>query len=67
VITDGLISMSLFLTPISQNSAPQNAIKINSGALNMVTQDKGGHRITAVGEVPELTLKNIVRNLRKTN
>ena len=67
VITDGLISMSLFLTPISQNSAPQNAIKINSGALNMVTQDKGGHRITAVGEVPELTLKNIVRNLGKTN
>ncbi len=65
VLSDGLISMSLFLTPISQNSAPQNAIKINSGALNMVTQDKSGHRITAVGEVPELTLKNIVKNLRK--
>lgn len=67
VLTDGLISMSLFLTPISQDSKPQRAIKINSGALNVVTQDKNGHRITAVGEVPELTLKNIVKNLRKTN
>jgi len=66
IISDGLISVSLFLTPIGVNSVPQNAIKINSGALNMVTQDKGSHRITAVGEVPELTLKNIVKNLRKT-
>ena len=66
VITDGLISMSLFLTPIGHNSAPQNAVQVNSGALNMITQDKGGHRITAVGEVPELTLKNIVKNLRHT-
>lgn len=65
ILSDGLISMSLFLTPICENSAPQNAIRINSGALNMVTQDKSGHRITAVGEVPELTLKNIVKNLRK--
>lgn len=65
VISDGLISMSLFFTPISDTSAPQNAIQVNSGALNMVTQDKSGHRITAVGEVPELTLKNIVKNLRK--
>ena len=66
IITDGLSSMSLFLTPISNDSAPQSAFQVNSGALNMVTQDKGGHRITAVGEVPELTLKNIVKNLRQT-
>lgn len=65
VITDGLISMSLFFTPINVDSTPQNSIQIKSGALNMITQDKSGHRITAVGEVPELTLKNIVKNLRK--
>jgi len=65
VITDGLISMSLFFTPITTGSAPQNSIQIKSGALNMISQDKNGHRITAVGEVPELTLKNIVKNLRK--
>lgn len=65
IISDGLISVSLFLTPISDDNIPQNAVKINSGALNMVTQHKAGHRITAVGEVPELTLKNIVKNLKK--
>ncbi len=65
ILSDGLISLSLFFTPINDNSIPQNAIKVNSGALNMVTQDKNGHRITAVGEVPELTLKNIVKNLRR--
>ncbi len=42
-----------------------NAVEINSGALNVVTQQKGGHRITAVGEVPEITLKNLVKNLRQ--
>jgi len=67
ILTDGLISMSVFFTPISNKSTRQHAIQIKSGALNMVTQDKGGHRITAVGEVPELTLKNIVKNLRKEN
>ncbi len=65
VISDGLISMSLFLTPISENTVPLNAIQVNSGALNMVTQNRGSHRITAVGEVPELTLKNVVKNLKK--
>lgn len=65
VLSDGLISVSLFLTPIDRNGTPQSAIQINSGALNVVSQDKNGHRITAVGEVPELTLKNIVKNLRK--
>jgi len=65
VLTDGLSTLSLFFTPIKDSSEPMNAIQINSGALNMVTQEKGGHRITAVGEVPELTLKNIVKNLRK--
>lgn len=65
VLTDGLISVSLFLTPITSNSALQDAVQINSGALNMVTQNKSGYRITAVGEVPKLTLKNIVKNLKK--
>ena len=65
VITDGLISMSLFFTPISAGGAPQSSIQIKSGALNMISQDKNGHRITAVGEVPELTLKNLVKNLKK--
>lgn len=65
ILSDGLSTMSLFFTPISLNTPPQNAIQINSGALNVVTQDKSGHRITAVGEVPEGTLKELVKHLRK--
>lgn len=66
VISDGLSTVSMFVTPYV-SGVPMNAVEINSGALNVVTQQKGGHRITAVGEVPELTLKNLVKNLRKKN
>ena len=65
VLSDGLMSVSLFFTPISDNAKPMGGVKVNSGALNVVTQDKNGHRITAVGEAPELTLKNIVKNLKR--
>ena len=66
IVSDGLSSLSLFVSPFVEN-ASSSAMKINSGALNVVTQQKGGHMITVVGEVPELTLKNIVKNLRKKN
>jgi len=66
IVSDGLSSLSVFVSPLT-NDLPSGSIKINSGALNVVTQEKGGHMITVVGEVPELTLKNIVKNLRKKN
>ena len=66
IVSDGLSSLSVFVSPLT-NDVPSGPIKINSGALNVVTQEKGGHMITVVGEVPELTLKNIVKNLRKKN
>lgn len=64
VVSDGLSSLSVFVSPLTDD-VPLEAIKINSGALNVVSQRKAGHVVTVVGEVPELTLKNIVRNLRK--
>ncbi|MEB8433904.1 MucB/RseB C-terminal domain-containing protein [Cocleimonas sp. KMM 6892] len=64
VLSDGLSTVSVFVTPYLGNT-PMEAVEINSGALNVVTQQKGKHRITAVGEVPEITLKNLVKNLRK--
>ncbi|WP_299876070.1 MucB/RseB C-terminal domain-containing protein [uncultured Cocleimonas sp.] len=66
VLSDGLSTVSVFVTPYIK-STPMDAVEINSGALNVVTQQKGKHRITAVGEVPEITLKNLVKNLRKKN
>lgn len=64
IITDGLSSLSVFVSPITDKT-PANAVTINSGALNVLTKKKDNHMITVVGEVPELTLKNIVKNLRK--
>ncbi len=66
IVSDGLSSLSVFVSPLTDN-IPAGAIKINSGALNVVAQEKGGQMITVVGEVPELTLRNIVKNLRKKN
>ena len=64
VVSDGLSSLSVFVSPLTEDT-PTEAVKINSGALNVVSQRKAGHFITVVGEVPESTLKNIVNNLRK--
>ncbi len=64
IVTDGLSSLSVFVSPFTKD-APVDALKVNSGALNIVTQKKGDTLITAVGEVPEVTLKNIVEGLRK--
>ncbi len=64
IVSDGLSSLSVFVSPLSSN-AQLGSVKINSGALNVVTQQKGNSVITVVGEVPESTLRNIVDNLRK--
>jgi sigma-E factor negative regulatory protein RseB len=64
VVSDGLSSLSVFVSPLTED-APTTAVKINSGALNVVTQQKSGHVITVVGEVPESTLKKIVDSMYK--
>jgi sigma-E factor negative regulatory protein RseB len=64
IISDGLSSLSVFVAPFADES-DIGAVKINSGALNVVSQRKGDSVITVVGEVPENTLRNIVDNLRK--
>jgi len=62
VLTDGLISVSVFISP-SSTVQPEIASAINSGALNVLTSQKNNHRITLVGEVPRATMQNIFANL----
>jgi len=64
IISDGLSSLSVFVSPFT-DEGDIGAVKINSGALNVVSQRKGNAIITVVGEVPENTLRNIFKNLRK--
>jgi len=66
IVSDGLSTISVFVSSSSDLNI-SDAIKVNSGALNVVSQAKGDHRITVVGEAPETTLKNLVKNLRKGN
>ena len=64
IVSDGLSALSVFVSPLTDET-PLHAVKINSGALNIVTQKKQGYLITVVGEVPETTLKNIINSIRK--
>ncbi len=66
VVSDGLSSLSVFVSPLSDSSQPRDdAIQVNSGALNMISQKKHKHIITVVGEVPKSTLEKVVNSLRK--
>ena len=64
IVSDGLSSLSVFVSPL-KDGVNHSAVKINSGALNVFSQKKDGHLVTVVGEVPESTLKNIVKSLKK--
>jgi len=64
VISDGLSSLSVFVSPFSK-TVPGPSLKINSGALNVLTQRKHNSVITVVGEVPETTLKTVINNIHK--
>ena len=64
VISDGLSSVSVF---ISTDQGVTHQIKpIQSGALNILSKAYQGHTITLVGEVPESTLEDIFKGIKKT-
>ena len=62
MLTDGLSSVSIFISPIT-TAQPKVNSTINSGALNVLTSQKNNHRITLVGEIPKATMQNIFANL----
>jgi len=64
IISDGLSSLSVFLSPHTKND-PANKVVVNSGALNVLSQKKQNFLVTVVGEVPVGTLKNILNNIRR--
>jgi len=64
IVSDGLSSLSVFISPLTDDTN-FGAVKINSGALNVVSQQNGDAIITIVGEVPEETLRNIIDKLKK--
>ncbi len=70
IITDGLSSLSVFVSPLSsasqQGLVSKQGVQLNSGALNVISRKKDNYMITVVGEVPESTLKSVIDSLRRT-
>lgn len=64
ILSDGLSSLSVFLSPYTKND-PANNVVVNSGALNVLSQRKHNYVVTVVGEVPVSTLKSILKYIRR--
>ncbi len=63
IISDGLSSVSVFIS--SDNTETKQYQPIQSGALNILSKVYQGHAITLVGEVPESTLHDIFKRIKK--
>jgi sigma-E factor negative regulatory protein RseB len=59
---DGLATVSVF---ISSGSSGNKARRSRTGASNTFSTDVGGYRVTAVGEVPEITVEQIAKSMRQ--
>jgi len=68
VYSDGLATVSVFVEPgtaTAPSPGPQEPVRVGSGfAFSTVVQ---GHQVTAVGEVPEVTVEFIAHSVRLDN
>lgn len=63
VLSDGLASLSLFIEPIGQTTALEGVSRL--GAINAWGGQVDDHQVTAVGEVPAVTLLSVVKSMRR--
>ncbi|MEW6764829.1 MAG: MucB/RseB C-terminal domain-containing protein [Pseudomonadota bacterium] len=61
VYTDGLNNVSVFIEASSDRPVRTKAL---TGAMRRVVRDVDGHRLTAIGEVPEAAMQMILDGLR---
>lgn len=66
VFTDGLASVSVFVEPPDAGSMPLKGLS-RMGAVHAFGVTRGGHHITAVGEVPAATVKRIARSVERAD
>jgi sigma-E factor negative regulatory protein RseB len=59
--SDGLASASLYIEP--RGAATQRATTLARGTLNLYATDHGSWRVTALGNVPALTVEQLVHSL----
>ncbi|MGB9578036.1 MAG: MucB/RseB C-terminal domain-containing protein, partial [Halothiobacillaceae bacterium] len=61
IYSDGLSNVSVFIERQSEQMPPEQAF---SGAMQRVTRDADGFRLTAIGEAPEAAMRMILDGLR---
>lgn len=62
VISDGLAAISVFIEPYDAGPEPPANGMASAGAMNIFQARIAGHRLTALGEVPVGTLRDIVEH-----
>jgi sigma-E factor negative regulatory protein RseB len=62
VLTDGLASLSVFIETVGQSEALHGVSRL--GAINAWGGQREGYQVTAVGEVPAITLLDVVDAMR---
>ena len=65
VYSDGLASVSVYIETLSEEQGPMSGMS-RIGALNAYARQRNDLQITAIGEVPELTVKTIADTIEKT-
>ncbi len=64
VYSDGLASVSVYIETLSEEQGPMSGLS-RIGALNAYARQRNDLQITAIGEVPELTVKTIAETIQK--
>ena len=62
VYTDGVANVSVYVEPRTAGDAAERGF--SRGMVNIFTRDAGGWRMTALGDVPRITLERMLRSVR---
>jgi sigma-E factor negative regulatory protein RseB len=63
IYSDGLATVSVFIGPVSDEKTPRRS---SVGASNSYSTVIDGHRVTAVGQVPQVTVEQIAKSMRQS-
>ena len=63
IFSDGLVTVSVFVAPASEKKKTGRS---SVGASNSYSTVVGEYRVTAVGQVPQITVEQIVKSMRRS-
>ena len=63
IYSDGLVTVSVFISPVTDEKKPRRSSVGASNSYSTVIDD---YRVTAVGQVPQVTVKQIARSMRQS-